>query len=169
MYWYKNMPEYQTFEDIKRRKSPSSILRRTFVEFVFLTFLLGVAFFIFSGFNYVDVRDQCYIKIKYDVLQGDRDSIFEALKEIKKTDYIFYRNLCRNVDRIYEKRCVLGNDDLPKLEYPKSKGCYIKGSHVIMINPIRENEYDKVEKRVEAIRLYAQMAIDYWAANPQTE
>jgi len=163
------MPEYQTFEDIKRRKSPSAALRRTFVEFVFLMFLLGVAFFIFSGLNYVDVRDQCYIKVKYDVLKGDREGIFEALKEIKRTDYIFYRNLCRNVDRIYEKRCVLGNDSSSKLEYIKSKGCYIKGSRVILINPIGENEYDKVEKRVEAIKLYSQMAIDYWAANPQTE
>jgi len=169
MYWYRNMPQYQTFEDIKRRKSVSAMLRRFFVEFVFLTFLIGVAFFIFSGFNYIDVRDQCFIKIKYDVLQGDRDSIFDALKVIKETDYIFYRNLCRNVDRIYEKRCVLANDGGRKLEYLKTKGCYIKGSRVILINPIDKNKYDKVEKRVEAIKLYAQMAIDYWAANPQTE
>ncbi len=169
MYWYKNMPAYQTFEDIKSRNSPSSILRRTFVEFVFLSFLVGVGFFIFSGLNYVDIRDQCFIKVKYDVLQGDRESIFDALKEIKQTDYIFYRNLCGNIDRIYEKRCVLGNESSPKLAYPRSKGCYIKGSRVILIHPVNVNEYDKVEKRVEAIKLYTQMAIDYWAANPQTE
>jgi|GEM_PF-3356263 len=169
MYWYKNLPDVQTFEDIKKRRGLSSAIRRTFVEFLLLMFLLGVAFFLFSGFNYVDVRDDCYIKVKYDVLQGDRGSIIEALKQIKKEDYIFYRNLCQNVTRIYEKKCVLAEKNTPRLKFLPTQGCYIRGSKSIIIHPIKPDEYDKVERRISAIKLYAQMAIDYWASHPQTE
>lgn len=166
MYWYKNMPSYQTFDDIKHRKSASSIIRRTFVEFVILAFLLGVAFFMFSGINYIDIRDACFIRVKYDVLQGDRESIFDALKRIKKEDYIFYRNMCRYVDRIYEKRCVVSEKNTPKVSYPNEDGCYIRGSKAILIKPLDKNSYDLVDNRVAAIKKYGQMAIDYWRQNP---
>lgn len=167
MYWYKNMPSYQTFDDIKRRKSASAVLRRTFVKFIILVFLGGIAYIIFSGINYVDIRDQCFIRVKYDVLQGDKDSIFQALRQIKQDDYLFYKRFCKQVNRIYEKRCVLGEKDTARIHYLNTKGCYIKGSRAILLTPIDKNEYDKVERRIEAIRLYGQMAIDYWQEEPQ--
>ncbi len=167
MYWYKNLPSYQTADNYQRRSSPSRILRRTFIEFLILMFLLGVAYFFFSGINYVDIRDQCFIRVKYDVLQGDRDSIFEALKQIKQEDYVFYKSLCQHVDRIYEKRCVLGEKNSSKLKYLTTKGCYIKGSRAILLTPLNQNEYDKVHKRIDAIKLYGQMAIDYEREHPE--
>ncbi len=156
------MPAISNFEDIKRRKSATSVLRRSFVEFVFLIFLLVVAIFVFSGFSYVDLRELCFVKIKYDVLQGDRQSIIDAIKEIKKTDYILYKGLCKNVNTIYEKRCVLGKEDRPDIIFIDSDGCYIRGSKAILINPVGKNTYDIVEMRAEQIKKYSQMAIDYW-------
>jgi len=162
MYWYKNLPDQQIYQDLKSRDSASATIQRTFIEFLILAFLVLVAFILFSGFSYVDIRDQCFIKVRYDVLRGDRDSIIEALKVIKEEDYIFYRKFCANVNYIYEKRCTLGDDNSSKVEFIKTDGCYIKGSHAILIEPLDDRYYNKVDLRVEVIKKYGDLAIDYW-------
>ncbi len=162
MYWYKNLPDQQTYEDLKLRDSPSARIQRGFIEFLILCFLLVIAYFLFSGFSYMDPRDQCFLKIKYDVLKGDRKSIIAALKRLKDEDYIFYRKFCANVDQIYEKKCTMSQTDSKKVEFIKTDGCYIKGSHAILIEPVDETHYDRIDRRIETIKKYGNMAINYW-------
>lgn len=163
MYWYKNMPDNLSFDDYKKERRGGNFVRRTFVRFFFFALFLVFLFFVYSSFYYIDPGSQCFIKIKYDVLKGDRESIKEGLRRIKASDYILYKNICRHVDTIYEKRCVEPEERNPrKLKFTGSEGCYIKGSKAIVINPVSENNYEKVDLRVEAITKYGQMAIDYW-------
>lgn len=162
MYWYKNMPDRASYDDLKHRDTFSAKLSRAFIEFLILGFIVLVVFVLFSGISYVDVPNQCYIKVKYDVLNGDRDSIVEALERLKQEDYIFYRRFCANVDAIYEKKCVRGDDLRPDLEFIQSEGCYIKGSKAILIKPYEAGTRDIVKRRKDAIREYGGYAIDYW-------
>lgn len=162
MYWYKNLPNQEIYSNLKKRDSPSARLQRTFIEFLLLLFLGGIAYFLFSGFSYVDVRDQCFIKVKYDVLKGDRESIIEALEILKAKDYVFYRKFCSNVSEIYERRCTMAEKSSSKVEFIKTDGCYIKGSHAIIIEPIDGAVYDIVDRRVKTIKKHGEFAINYW-------
>ncbi len=161
MYWYKNMPESHAYEDYQKSRSGTGYIRRAFVRYFLLMLVLGVVFIIFSGISYVDVPNQCFIKIKYDVIKGDKGSIVEGLKVIKEEDFVLYKNICRHIDTIYEKRCIRGEDDKPDVRFLSSGGCYIKGSGAILINPVKGGTRGAVDIRVEAISKYAQMAIDY--------
>ena len=162
MYWYKNLPNQEFYSELKRRDSPSARLQRTFIEFIILLFFGGVAYFLFSGFSYVDFRDQCFIKVKYDVLQGDRESIIEALEIIKAEDYVFYRRFCGNVSEIYERKCTMAEKSSSKVEFLTTDGCYIKGSHAIIIEPIDAAVYDIVDRRIVSIKKHGLFAINYW-------
>mgnify|MGYP006987902253 CR=1 FL=1 len=157
------MPDSLSFEDYKKKRSGSAFIRRSFVRYFFLLIFLAFLYFVYSSFYYIDPGSQCKIKIKYDVLKGDRESIKDGLKRIKSEDYVLYKNICLYVDTIYEKRCLEPEEkSMRKLKYTDSKGCYIKGSKAIVINPVSEDNYEKVDIRVEAISKYGQMAIDYW-------
>lgn len=162
MYWYKNMPDRASYDDLKHRDTFSAKLSRAFIEFLILLFLLLVAFVLFSGISYVDVPNQCFIKVRYDVLNGDRESIVEALEKLRQEDFIFYRKFCANVDAIYEKKCVRGDDLRPDLEFIDTDGCYIKGSRAILIRPMDEATSNLAKYRKDAIRKYGGFAIDYW-------
>ncbi|MFC1756258.1 hypothetical protein ACFLZK_02595 [Patescibacteria group bacterium] len=162
MYWYKSLPDQGIYDDLKKRDSASAKLQRTFIEFVIIGFIVFVIYFLLSGFSYMDPSDQCFLKIKYDVLRGDRETIVEALKRLKAEDYVFYRKFCANVNIIYERRCTSAKDATPDIEFIQTDGCYIQGSHAIIIEPIGEGHHGSVDRRIETIKKYGGMAIKYW-------
>ena len=162
MYWYKNLHDKPTYDDLRYRSSASAKISRTFVEFLILVFLLICAFVLFSGINYVDVNNNCFIRVKYDVLSGNRDTIVQALEELKYEDFIFYRRFCANVNTIHEKKCIRASNEKYEIEFRNSEGCYIKGAHSIVIRPIESDGPNAVKTRKESIIKYGDMAIDYW-------
>lgn len=156
------MPDSLGYDAYQKSKSGTGLIRRSFVKYFFLVLLVIFIYIVMQGFYYVDLSNHCLIKIKYDVLKGDRESIKEALSQIKSTDYVFYTNFCNSINTIYEKRCVIPQENNPrKLKFTGSEGCYIKGSKAIMINPVSKNNLQKVDLRKTAIKEYGQIAIDY--------
>lgn len=163
MYWYKNTPDSLGYEAYQKSRSGTGLIRRSFVRYFFLLLVIVFVYVILKGFYYIDLSNHCFVKVKYDVLKGDRESIKEALAEIKNSDYVFYRNFCAYIDTVYEKRCVIPVENNPrKLKFTGTEGCYIKGSKAIIINPISKNNYQKVDLRKTALKKYGQIAIDYW-------
>ena len=165
MYWYKGSKSSGFYDEINKTRSLRKGIRMSFASFLVFGFVGFIAYSVFSGLNYVSVVDQCYIRVKYDVINGDRKSIIEGIRRIKRDDYKTYRNLCWHVNTIYERQCILGKKDTPKVEPTGTDGCYIAGSKAIMISPVNSNDVTKVDRRVKQITKYVAVAKNYWNAN----
>jgi len=75
---------------------------------------------------------------------------------------VFYRKFCSHVNIIYERKCTRAKDNTSNIEYIETDGCYIQGSHAILIEPIEEGFHNNVDRRIETIKKYGGMAIKYW-------
>jgi hypothetical protein len=124
--------------------------------------IITLACLIYSNLNYIDVRKGCLIKISHDMLRGDRGSIRSALGEIKKNDANLYDGICKYVDIIYERKCMVVGDNYPDVKTLESDGCYFTGTKIIYVDPVSGGQTNSVSLRKESITKYASLAIDYW-------
>jgi len=98
-----------------------------------MVFVLIATFGIYNiVFNHVDPLSFCYIDIDSDTLRGERKTVKQALTELKKEDPATYKKVCKSVDVVNEKWCILGDKrgDSTYKE-PITGGCFVRGTHTI--------------------------------------
>ncbi len=163
MYWYKETNTDQFKEYYAKRNSIVAKMKRAFVIYTFFTILAIGGFLLFSGINYFDVPNLCFLKIKYDNKNGDAGTIKQAIEKIKVEDFTKYRELCTYVDKIFEKPCTLASPKNGNLFVANSDGCYIYGSKIIMIEP-EVAEDGLVSRRANLIKNYTEKSKTFWVS-----
>jgi hypothetical protein len=135
-----------------------------------------------SVFSWVDPSALCRVHIDVELLEGDRTSVKEAIRLVRREDPVAYRELCRWVDRIQEEReCMAGDPQAdprfrgaavinvtqidPALRRAKdAAGCYMRGSRVVVLRRARdgENPATLLRERAEALARSAGYARVFW-------
>lgn len=135
--------------------------------FIFLV----IALTIYNGwqmiFGYMHPYPYCNIKIKKHLLRGDKQSIKEAMKMLRRNDVESYKTVCRFVDVIEEKRCYNADVHIDKAAFNKiHEGCFIHGTHIIYLEPNNYSE-QSVLLRTEVIKALAEKSRDFWMNEAQ--
>ncbi len=139
------------------------ILRNFLKWFIFLAFIFGIFYFFVNIVNYFDPINHCYISITVDPLNGNKKTITDALRFLKINDMQTYKKVCSSVDSIEERYCDLRNLMSPEsTPWHEAAGCYVKGGRAIYLKPNENDNTSMTAKRVELIRKYTQMNIDFW-------
>jgi len=117
--------------------------------------------------SYIDVSPFCHVKVESNDLKGNRSTIFEAIKYLKKQDLSSYKILCQNVSKISEEICLVYSGSLESAApgIPLSvtpDGCYVKGTKNIYLTPSRESSSDVIAARAQAIKKYAVFSQAFW-------
>jgi hypothetical protein len=147
------------FKRIKKLFSKDNLI---FFSFIFL--LLIIAVFSINFFSYFNPLNLCYITINGDPINGNKATIFKAIKTIKAEDKEAYHSLCKYVERINEKYCMGADPRGGEQGYIgwHELGCYIKGSEVIYLKPQRENSPAVLKQRVDTINKYTNYSKNFW-------
>lgn len=132
------------------------------MRLVITIFLAIVTFFSLNVFSYFDITSLCRIKIHADTLTGDRATIKQAIKYLKGNSPSDYGMLCNFVSVINEKNCKAGDPRVDSSIPQNLEGCYIRGTKVIYIAPVKGGGAEMVRKRAELIKKYAQMSKEFW-------
>ncbi len=130
--------------------------------------LLLVSIFIINRFSYFNPLSMCYIKIEGNIVSGNEETIQKAIRKIKKTDKTAYKNLCKYVDKISEKNCVIADWHIARDEFDtgwRLPGCYVKGTKTIYLLPEKKDSTEIVEKRAEKIKEISEFSKDYLEKN----
>jgi hypothetical protein len=124
--------------------------------------LVGI-YLALNSFSYFDPLSLCRIKI-HGNLAGNRDTIKEAIKEVKRTDRSAYGVLCRDVDAIYEMYCIDKDWNMHPKDYVRTdvEGCYITGSHFVYLTPSRDTTKAKIAARAAALKKFSALSRDFW-------
>lgn len=128
--------------------------------YIYIAFLIIVIliFFILGRLNYLDPINLCFIDITEKNFSGSKKMIIQAIKEIKKEDFDHYKDICKYVDEIIEDVCFDGD---PNLGGKEIKGCYIKGSKIIIL-PINRNNEIAQEEYIFLIKKLSQKSKEFW-------
>lgn len=127
--------------------------------------MLGLGtYFIINALNYFDPMQACYIDVDRDILRGNRKTILDAIRKIKRESQGDYKTMCRYVNKISENFCIASDWHLDPSwrENAIGKSCYIRGSKTIYLFPIEEYSYDVVSERAEAIKKYSNFSREFW-------
>lgn len=133
--------------------------------FVFIIFLTFAFFYLINSFSYFDPINLCYIKLKGDSLRGNEKTISDALKQIKKQDKKVYQMICKNVDIISEKFCVVRDAHIDRSAFLTGNdfpGCYVRGSRVIYLHPQQAQSQKIIDDRAKDIQYYAGLSKNFW-------
>ena len=80
-------------------------IKENFPLYLFFGFIIGIIYFIFSLFYYIDPFSFCVIKMERDILRGNKETMRAAISLIKKEDKSAYKTLCEYTRAITEKNC----------------------------------------------------------------
>lgn len=130
---------------------------------VILSLAMG-GYFILNKFNYFDVSSLCYIDLDGSLLNGNKNTIVEALKSIKRKDKQQYKTVCKYVQKISENYCI-GSDwhlDPKWRENSIGKDCFIRGSKTIYLYPQEEMNLEVVSKRAKSIEQLSRASKEFW-------
>lgn len=125
----------------------------------------GSAYIFYTYSHYIDFSNNCTIEVQKDIVSGNRQTIFDALKLIKEDHPEDYENICTQVDTIVETECILGDKKTPKIHYLDTDGCYLKGTKTIFIRPVSGTSDTIVENRAELILKYGTLSGEYWQSH----
>ena len=134
------------------------MIKNFFTTLIFLIIILGIIIFVISRFSYVDLPF-CYVAIEGDVLNGNKQTIFQAIKSIKSTDKAVYKDFCHYVNRIREDYCFISSVDYSVLN---ASGCYLKGAKTIYLKPVKESSGASIAERTNAIEKYTSYSKLFW-------
>lgn len=127
--------------------------------------LLGLIFFLINIGSYFDPLNLCYIRIEGDVVRGEEATIHKALKLIKRENKKTYKDICKYVDVISEKNCIIADWQISGDEYAEGlelPGCYARGSKTIYIKPQKTISDETIEKRKNDIIKYSEFSKNFW-------
>lgn len=130
---------------------------------IFLIPVLGVIYFFISLITYIDPVNMCQISIENDIIRGNKKTIFEAIKLLKREDIVSYKILCGNIDTISENRCMASE---PRVDSTRKgweeDACYIRGSKVIYLKPEEGDGEAIIRKRKEMLKKYSLDSKIFW-------
>lgn len=136
--------------------------------YIFIAIIILSFYFIINIFSYFRPIDMCYIKIKGQVTSRDRSIIKKTIKIIKKEDRSAYRDLCKYVDVINERYCIVADHhiDMEKVQEGWAQaGCYVQGSKTIYVKPEIGDATSVAEKRVGTVKKYTEYSKNFWTKN----
>ncbi|MEA2007046.1 MAG: hypothetical protein U9O20_02710 [Patescibacteria group bacterium] len=133
-------------------------------SFFALVLIFGGLYVAINGFNYLDPINLCYVDIDEDVLRGNKRTIVEAIRKLKRDSKDEYRTMCRNTHKISENFCLASDWHLNPTwrEDYRGKSCFIRGSKTIYLYPRKEYSQEIVEERAEAIKKYSNFSKEFW-------
>jgi len=129
-----------------------------------IIFLIG-SYFVINIFSYFDITNFCYISTERDIVRGNEKTIKQALKYLKKNKKDDYKMVCKYVETISEKYCIVADWHLGESllrEGCKLPGCYIKGSKTIYLKPSEETGENIIKKRAGDIIKYSNFSKEFW-------
>jgi len=132
---------------------------KIFKYFVFITVLGCMIAFVVSRFSYLDPVSFCYISVEKDILRGNRQTVFKAIKTIKASDKKAYKELCEYAGLIREGYCSTSSRDYDTINIP---GCYLRGSKTVYLKPVAEDSVAVTAERAEALKKFAGYSKDFW-------
>jgi len=133
--------------------------------FILPAFLLATVWFFISVSSYFDPLDWCRIGINGDIMNGNEKTIKAALGLLKKTDMAAYKDLCRWVDRIGEKNCIIADQLIDAKRFQEGwdlPGCYVNGTKTIYIKPTKSESPETIEERAWALKHYSAFSKTFW-------
>lgn len=136
--------------------------------YLLFSFLIGVFFWFLNIISYFDPINLCYIKIEGDVVRGEESTIHKALSLIKKENKKTYKDICKYVDVISEKYCIIADWQINGEEYTKGlnlPGCYARGSKTIYLRPNKNISDNIIQIRKKSIIKYSQFSKNFWLEN----
>jgi hypothetical protein len=147
-----------------RIKINKDLLKDVLVYSLTVFVILVGLYFGINTFNYLDPAAACYIDVDGHVLNGNKRTIMDALKMIKKNDRQQYKTVCRYVKKISENYCI-GSDwhlDLKWKEKSIGKDCYIRGSKTIYLYPREQQNIEIISQRSESIKVLSNLSKRFW-------
>lgn len=139
--------------------------KKILIYLVPLIVVAGAYYFIASFFSYIDIVSGCKIGIYHDIIRGNRNTIIEAIKQVKSRNKDAYHILCNSVDQISENYCVGSDWNIDSSRRGENAdGCFIKGSKVIYLRPSLVESSAMVDRRADALEKYSLMSQNYWWA-----
>lgn len=142
-------------------------LKDTAKSFFALVLIFGGAYVAINGFNYLDPINLCYVDIDGDVLRGNKRTVVEAIRRLKRESKDDYKTMCRYTHKISENFCLASDWHLNptwREDYP-GKSCFIRGSKTIYLYPRKEYSQEIVEERAAAIKKYSNFSKEFWQNN----
>ena len=133
--------------------------------FIALISLAVFLYFSLNIFSYFDPLSFCRIKIHQQPLSGNRSTIKEALRYIKRSDPSSYAMVCKYVKDIGEKNCMSGDARVDASfagEYGTVKGCYVRGTKFIYLKPNKNNDRQTVAERAKNVIHLAAKSENFW-------
>ena len=139
-------------------------LKDSIKSFFALVLIFGGAYVAINGFNYFDPAHLCYVDIDGDVLRGNKRTIVEAIRKIKRESKDDYKTMCKYTHKISENFCLASDWHLNPTwrEDYLGKSCFIRGSKTIYIYPKKEYSQEIVGERAEAIVKYSNFSKEFW-------
>lgn len=163
MYWYKQDTPIDYRELYYRKNSAAIRLEKTLLVLIIFLFMSGSFLAILSRVHYLDLTNQCYIRIKHDVMSGNKYTIKDALKKLRNENIYAYVNICKSIDTIYEKPCISSIDKDNNKIRADTQGCFVKGAKAIMITPYQRYSVEAVDSRADMIVYLSKLSASYWS------
>lgn len=133
------------------------------IKFLLLILVFFLYFYLTNLNSYNDFFSGCNIKIVQDTKKGNRQTIIKAINLIKDKDSQTYQNLCKYVDTIEERNCMVTDQRGSGIEgVTWEKNCYIKGARSIYIDPNWSGDQGAINQRVEQITKLSNFSKAYW-------
>lgn len=129
--------------------------------------LLGFVFIIINSASYLDPLGLCYVKIEGDIVRGNETTIHKALRLIKRENKSAYRDICKYVDVISEKNCIVADWKISGDEYAegmKLPGCYARGSKTIYLKYDKSTSDATIKSRADDIIKYSGFSKKFWSS-----
>ena len=138
-------------------------IKNNIVVAVFAVLVFGGIYFLANLSNYNDYINACSIGIEGDMLNGNKETIFKAIKMLKADDPVSYAVLCRNIDTISENHCQFADPWIAKTwKGWDEDACYIKGSKTVYLKPEEGDNEATIKKREEMLKKYSLASRDFW-------
>jgi hypothetical protein len=143
------------------------LLKDSSVYFLVVAVVLVALYFALNKFNYFDPTSFCYIDIDGHILGGNKRTIQDALRSIRRNDKSQYKTVCRYVRKISENYCIGSDWHLnPQWKHESiGKDCYIRGSKTIYLYPRKEGSLEISSNRARSIMTLSNFSKEFWEKN----
>lgn len=133
--------------------------------FILPAFLVATVWFFISINSYFDPISWCRLGIDEDIMGGNEKTIRAAISLLKKTDETAYRELCRHIDRIGEKNCIIADQTIDPKRFKEGwelPGCYVNGTKIIYLKPTKSESQETIEERAWTLKHYTEFSKNFW-------
>ncbi|RJR27354.1 hypothetical protein C4561_02255 [candidate division WWE3 bacterium] len=132
---------YSGIESTLRFRNPKKTKLFTLLFILALPVAFGI-FILFVSQYYIDPENYCLIKVRTSGMDTSRNTVKGIIATLKRTDYINYLKLCRNVRAIDESPCILSDEKTSKIFMQNNNGCYLKNTGYVFIKPLNGKDTD---------------------------